>query len=231
MSTVRSRFDAADPATARLLEPRNDIVREEAEGDGTFIAVEGPFRSYRRTVRTADRGYEQEIEFQLGVPWFGWLFTWLSARTLRTHPYHDGRQPWWGPPDRLTPRQARVLGLLGAAALAVGFLNTLFTQTVAFAADEFGASERAQGIAGTIVRCGIVFAIGLVFLADRRGRRTMLLMALWAGPLLAALGAFAPSFAVLTATQTLARPLAIALGLLVGIVAAEEMPRNSRAYG
>jgi len=34
----------------------------------------------------------------------------------------------------------------------------------------------------------------------------------------------------LTVTQTLGRPVGIALLLLVGIVAAEEMPRNSRAY-
>ena len=44
------------------------------------------------------------------------------------------------------------------------------------------------------------------------------------------LGAIAPTFGVLVVTQTLARPMGIALAFLVGVVAAEEMPRNSRAY-
>ena len=101
-----------------------------------------------------------------------------------------------------------VLGLLAAASLAVGFLNTLFTQTVNFAADEFGVSAGAQGVAGTVVRLGIVFAIGLLLLSDRVGRRRMLVVAAFASPLLCALGAVAPSFAWLTATQTLGRPIA-----------------------
>ena len=76
----------------------------------------------------------------------------------------------------------------------------------------------------------MVFAVALVVLADRRGRRAMLVMAAVLAPLLSATGALAPSFAWLTASQTLGRPVAISLGLIVGVVAAEEVPRNSRAY-
>jgi MFS family permease len=123
-----------------------------------------------------------------------------------------------------------VLGLLAATAIAVGYLNTLFTQTVAFAADEFGASEGAQAVAGTVVRFGIVLSIGFLVLADRVGRRRMLVVASLVSPLLCALGAVAPTFAWLTVTQTFGRPLAIAMGLLVGIIAVEEMPPGSRAY-
>ena len=46
----------------------------------------------------------------------------------------------------------------------------------------------------------------------------------WLGPLLSLLGAFAPTFEILVATQTLARPMGIALAILIGVVAAEEMP-------
>ena len=140
------------------------------------------------------------------------------------------RTPWWAPPDQLDARAIFVLGLLGAACLAVGYLNTLFTQTVNFAADEFGASEEAQGVAGTVARFGIVFSLPFVIFADRVGRKKMLVAAAFCAPTLCALGAFAPSFAWLTVTQTLGRPIAISLGLLVGIVAVEEMPRNCRAY-
>jgi len=58
----------------------------------------------------------------------------------------------------------------------------------------------------------------------------MLLVASFLAPVVCALGAVAPSFWALTATQTLGRPVAIALGLIIGIVSAEEMPRSSRAY-
>ena len=85
-------------------------------------------------------------------------------------------------------------------------------------------------MAGAVVRCGIIFAIGLVFLADRKGRRRMLIVSAVLAPVLCVLGAVAPSLVWLTVTQTLGRPVGIALLLLVGIVAAEEMPRNSRAY-
>jgi MFS family permease len=55
-------------------------------------------------------------------------------------------------------------------------------------------------------------------------------VAAFASPLLCALGAVAPSFAWLTATQALGRPIAIAMGLLIGIIVVEEMPRDCRAY-
>ena len=105
-----------------------------------------------------------------------------------------------------------MLGLLAAAQLTTGFCNTLFTQTVAFAADEFGASDGAQGVAGSVVRVGIIFTVLLLALADRIGRRRILVGAAVAAPLLAAVGALAPSLAVLTVMQTIARPVAISLG-------------------
>ena len=45
-----------------------------------------------------------------------------------------------------------------------------------------------------------------------------------------ALGALAPTFPALVATQAIGRPLGLALDFLIAVVAAEEMPRNSRAY-
>ena len=51
-----------------------------------------------------------------------------------------------------------------------------------------------------------------------------------AAPLVTAAGALAPTFPFLVATQALGRPLGLALDFLVAVVAAEEMPRNCRAY-
>ena len=51
-----------------------------------------------------------------------------------------------------------------------------------------------------------------------------------AAPLVTAAGALAPTFPFLVATQALGRPLGLVLDFMVAVVAAEEMPRNSRAY-
>jgi MFS family permease len=138
--------------------------------------------------------------------------------------------PWWSPPDRLDARQTMVLGLLAGGSLIAGYVNTLFTQTVHRATDEFHVGHEGQGVAATAVRLGIVLALPLWYLADRLGRRRAILFAAWAAPCLAAVGAIAPSFVVLTATQTLARPLAISLDLLIAVVATEEVPRSCRTY-
>ena len=93
--------------------------------------------------------------------------------------------------------------------MAAAFANTLFTQTASFAADGFGIDERGQGVGGVIVRLGVVIAIPFAMLADRRGRRQMIVITAWLAPLWCALGAIAPNFWVLVGTQTIGRPLGL----------------------
>jgi MFS family permease len=114
--------------------------------------------------------------------------------------------------------------------MSSAFINTVFTQTVKFAADDFGVGNAGIGVAGSVVRAGVVLALPAAFLADRIGRRRVLVAIAWAAPAITALGALAPSFVLLVATQAVGRPLGLALGFLVAVVAAEEMPAGSRAY-
>ena len=123
-----------------------------------------------------------------------------------------------------------MLGLLAAASMSSAFVNTLFTQTVNFAADDFGVSDTGVGVAGSLVRAGIILVLPVAVLADRVGRRRVVTAMAVAAPVVTAMGAFAPSFPFLVATQAIGRPLGLALDFLVAVVAAEEMPRNSRAY-
>jgi MFS family permease len=230
MGRIVQRFERGDPTIDLLTTPRDDFVSESPAGDGVFTLQHGPFRSYRRRLVVDGEGSAtQTIEYTLAVPWFAFLFVWPVRRALR-QPTGGKAQPWWAPPDRLGARQANVLGLLAAASLIIGYVNTLFTQTVGFAADEFGVDNTTKGVAGAVVRAGIVFTLPIVFLADRVGRRRMIIFAATAAPLVAALGALSPTFAVLTGTQTIGRPLGLALDVLVAVVAAEEMPRSSRTY-
>lgn len=213
--------------------PRNDILDEVEStvngGPVRFAQREGPFTTYERSLVETPATVDETIRYRIVIPWFGWLFALPLRNTLRHRPPKDTK-PWWSPPDRLTPRQVAILGLLAAASMSAAFANTLFTQTASFAADGFGINERAQGVGGVIVRLGVVFAIPFAILADRRGRRQMIIVTAWLAPIWCALGAIAPSFWVLVGTQSIGRPVGLALALLIGVVAAEEMPRNSRAY-
>jgi MFS family permease len=239
---VVREWPAVEAVGEILRRPRDDLVLERAAGDGTFEQVEGPFTSYQRqlTLITTDDGdrWRETTRYRWSLPWFAWLFTlplrWAIARRGAA-PTHDAQArafqtPWWAPPDRLDPRGLTVLGLLAAASMSSAFVNTLFTQTVAFAADDFGVGDTGVGIGGSFVRIGIVFALPFAVLADRIGRRRVVTAMAVAAPLVSAAGALAPNFPTLVATQTIGRPLGLALDFLIAVVAAEEMPRNSRAY-
>lgn len=230
MKVVR-HWTGDDDTRQWLFTPRSDVVQENSVEHGEFIQESGPFREYHRSISSADGGFDETVEYQLVVPWFRWLFGPVMRRHHRRvrGPTRD-RSPGWAPPDVLTPHQVLVLGLLAAASMTSAFVNTLFTQTVAYAGDDFGVGDWGRGVGGTIVRLGIVLAIPLALTADRVGRRNVMVFAAWTAPIVSAFGALAPNFSVLVATQTIGRPIGLALDLLVAVVAAEEMPRNTRAY-
>jgi len=225
---LTAEWQAGSPQAAAAVNPRADLVEERADGPFLFAQAHGPFRTYRRSVTVgADGNVSERTEFLLAIPWFGWMFSWLSARALR---HRRPGNPWWAPPDRLDERQARALALLATASMTAAFANTLFSQTVTFAADTFGVGDKGQGVAGAVVRLGVVFALPFAVVADRLGRRRTIVLAAWLAPTVCAVGALAPSFWLLVASQTLGRPMGIALSLLAAVAAAEDMPRNSRAY-
>lgn len=244
-STITRRWPDDTHHRETILSPRRDLVDEAdptIEPDGTLVFGQrhGPFTSYLRTVhqplpvategreRTSDPGELVETtEYRFSIPWFSWLFRWPVGRVLKRRWSHKG---WWLPPDQLDATQLLVLGLLAAASMSAAFVNTLFTQTAEFAAEDFGVGNTGIGVAGAIVRAGIVIALPAAVLADRLGRRRVIVVVAWLGPLFCLAGAFAPSFELLVVSQAVGRPMGIALAFLVGVIAAEEMPRNSRAY-
>ncbi|MET0579752.1 MAG: MFS transporter, partial [Ilumatobacteraceae bacterium] len=240
--TVVREWPVEPAVTAVLQRPRDDLVLEIPTGDGAFVQAAGPFLAYRRTLErvTSRRGdrWRESTTFRWSLPWFAWVFAlpvrWAVARRGRppgAHPHpHATATPWWAPPDRLDPRGLTVLGLLAAASMSSAFVNTLFTQTVNFAADDFGVGDAAVGIGGGVVRAGIILVLPFAVLADRVGRRRVVTAMAVSAPLITAAGALAPTFPALVATQAVGRPLGLALDFLVAVVAAEEMPRNSRAY-
>ena len=223
-------------------EPRSDIVAERAAGDDRFEAEGGPFGHYERRLSLTELspggpdnehdGEQWELaettSYRLAVPVWAWLFhypvKWALLRRRDAYGY------WWAPPDRIDARAATVLGLLCTVQLVDGYLGTVLTQTVTFAADEFGHGNTAQGVVLAVVRAGVLLALATVALADRYGRRRLLLASGVASCVVTAVGALSPGLWFLGATQLVARGLSTALGILIVVLAAEEMPARSRAW-
>lgn len=246
-----------DQATAgTLLAPRSDIVTEhpwspadaaawaerhpdddpEAEGWTSFGLERGPMLAYRRDVRATptDDGrvqVEERIRYHLALGFWSGFVVWPSNRALRkVERRQGGRAPVWAPPESLDARSGTVLGLLLTLALVAGYMGTVLTQTVTYAADEFGRGATAQGNVLAAVRVGVLGSLAIVALSDRKGRRRLLLWSVGLAIVATVAGAFAPTIEVLGATQTLARGFQTAVTLLLAVVAAEEMPAGARAY-
>jgi len=219
---------------ARILRPRRGLVLEDDGPGGVFTAVEGPLAAYRRSVAAEAAGpgrhrVRQTVEYRLDLPLWGWLFRMALRRQLgRLEPRRGN--PWWAPPDRFDPARARALAVLCGLSVVVGYLGTVLTQTITFAAAEFGAGKGAQGVALAAVRTDVVVALVLVAMADRRGRRGILLVSAGVGCVLTATGALAPSLWFLAGSQVAARGFVTAAAIVLTVTAAEEVPKSSRAY-
>lgn len=221
----------SDPAAfEHLAQPRRSVVVEREVEPGVFEAERGPVTGYRRSVEQVNGGgLRQTVEYRVALPYFGVLF----ALPMRQHLSRIGRgdsTPWWAPPDALDAEASRALGSLGLMTVLFGFMGTVLTQTITFAASEFGASRSAQGFTLSAVRFDVVFALAVVALGDRRGRRNVLLFATAAGAVLTATGALVPSLGWLAVSQVLTRGFVTGGAILSGVMAAEEMPAGSRAY-
>jgi MFS family permease len=218
-----------DAEAEELWRPRRDVVVERQEGEGRFGADAGPFAGYERTLTEEDGRVHEVTRFRLapGLPTvpFGLLYRSALRRTGR-----DG-SPWWAPPEVIDARAGGTIGSLCAVAVVVGYLGTLLTQTITFAADQFDASDTAQATVLAVVRVGVVGSLVLTGLADRHGRRRVLLWSAAVGCAAAALGAVAPGLVGVGASQLAVRTCVFAGTVLLTVIAAEEMPAGARAYG
>src|SRR5262245_34960958 len=174
--TTVHQVDPEDPADRQRLEalrtPRDDlVVAEERAGADRFTCAQGPFWEYERTLRVEGQEVTEQIRFALAMPGWSWVFAPLVRREL-ARPRPGAR--WWMPPDRFDDRTSVALSCLAALTLIAGFTGTLIGQTITFAADEFGASDRQQGTVLAVTRVGVLVALVLAAAADRLGRRRLI---------------------------------------------------------
>lgn len=227
-----------DGELRQLLQPRHDVVVEQPSGEGRFALGEGPFRHWERSVEVTsapagESGRHEVVErvrFRLALPVWGFLYTPLVKRSIRRPPSSPEKRPWWSPPDLLDARATNAIGLLCVFSLFAGYLGTLLTQTNTFFKEDFGVSDGDIAWAGAAVRVAALLALFVVALADRRGRRAVLLGSTVLAIAFTAAGAFAPGLVWLGVSQTLARAFSTTMAILVSIIAVEETPKGSRAF-
>ena len=237
MPILRRTATVTDAELAAVLRPRSGLVAETPApiGSGTDgWGAAGPVQDYRRVVDVAPAGpgastVTQVVSYRIAVPLLGWLIA-LPARHRLGRLGGDEQPPWWGPPAVLDDAAWTALAALAALSAAIGYLSTLLTQTITYSALEYRADTATQGIALAVARADIVVSIALVAVADRKGRRIVVLVGAGAGSALTALGALAPSLAWLTASQVLARGFVTAASIAAAVLVAEVMPKGARAW-
>ena len=131
----------------------------------------------------------------------------------------------------LTSRQLRVLACCSLAAFLAAMDGSALFLVLPAVAAEFHAQLPSLSNLGSIVALGSIGALPLGLLADRRGRR-LLLVAGTAGFGLADLAsAFAPNLAWLAAARVVAVVFETAVGEISLIVVVEEMAAEHRGLG
>ena len=136
-----------------------------------------------------------------------------------------------GRPPALTRRQWRVLGLVAAASFFELYDVYLFTLSLKQIQTGLGIAEDQLGYLGSIVRFGALPAFAVALIADRIGRRQVLLFTILAYTVLTGATAFAPNAEMFVLLQFFARTFAVAESLLAIVVIAEEFDPEVRGWG
>jgi putative MFS transporter len=139
--------------------------------------------------------------------------------------------PFLGRPPELTRRQWRVLGLVAAASFFDQYDLFLFSLALKQIQAALAIPEEQIGYLGSLVRFGALPAFLVALVADRIGRRRVLLFTIIAYTVLTGATAFATSPEMFVALQFLARTFAVAELLLAVVVIAEEFDPGVRGWG
>ncbi len=139
--------------------------------------------------------------------------------------------PFLGTPPALTRRQWNVIGLIAFVTMFDQYDLALFSLALKQIQAELLIPEAQLGLLGAIVRMGALPAFFFTVIADRLGRRRVLLFTIAAYTLLTAATAFAPDARTFVALQFLARTFAVAEVLLAYVVIAEELDPEVRGWG
>ena len=147
-------------------------------------------RAGRRTVHSIRRdassrrarrrpSWRETTTYRWSIPWFAWLFAlplrWTLARRVAAPTQPPARRPaatpWWAPPDRLDPRDAQRARTAGGGVDVVGVHQHAVHPDRRVRGRRLRRRRSGVGIAGAVVRAGIVLVLPVAAVADRIGRR------------------------------------------------------------
>lgn len=197
-----------------------------ADGEGTALALRA------------------EVDFRM--PYFRLLFRPLVARAVRRSLEHMAdviearatggpeppvpRRPVWAPNDPTDSPRVASIATVCAALLVAGYCGGLFTQTLPYVRESFGASKADMGVALAVTRVGILVGLVGATLADRRGRRRIVIGSLIGVCVSSAISGITPNLATFSLMQVFVRGFVQLTGIVGFIIVTEEAPEGSRAF-
>ena len=139
--------------------------------------------------------------------------------------------PFLGTPPALTRRQWNVIGLIAFVTMFDQYDMALFSLALKQIQAELAIPEAQLGQLGAIVRLGALPAFLFAVVADRLGRRRVLLVTIVAYTTLTGATALAPDARTFVVLQFLARTFAVAEVMLAYVVITEELDPEVRGWG
>ena len=180
------------------------------------------------------------------IPYFQWFFAPLERNSRRRSlrwsvaaitaqlagedlPPVPKRSPIT-PPSGFGGEQAALLATVCFAGTLTGFAAAIFGQFANSIAKTFHLSDSGLADAAAVTRVGALVALFGAAMADRIGRRRVLLAALGMVCLGSLASALAPTFALLTVAQIFVRAGVNTALVVGGIAVVEEAPEGARAF-
>ena len=149
-----------------------------------------------------------------------------------------GRRPRWSylvpfgkPPAPLTAHQWRLLGVLGATVMINHYDFGLLTLVLGHLQQDMAIPEEELGPLVSLIRLGALPSVLLALVADRIGRRRLLVATILAFTACTTASAFARTPLEFAVLQFLARTFVTAEEFLAIVILAEELGARSRGWG
>jgi putative MFS transporter len=140
------------------------------------------------------------------------------------------RRVYVRPPEPIPSDQRRLLVLVGAAYFIAGYDVNIYGFAVRQIQQTFAIPESDIGLVIVLFRLGIIPALALAWLADRIGRRKLLMITLAGAALSTVWTAFAQSLTEFIIAQTIARIFIYTEEILCMVVIAEEFSERTRGW-
>jgi MFS family permease len=145
--------------------------------------------------------------------------------------------PWWIPrflgpiPEGIQERHLHVLGFVAFAMLFENYDLGLIGAALPQIAADFQLDDVAKGYFMSAIDFGALPSFLLLPLADRLGRRRLLLVSVIGMSIGSALTAFSPDAGVFAIFQIITRSFAVTASVVSFVIIAEEFPANHRGWG